>query len=227
MASRLHESINSLGVLLSLAVSFFGFYYQHLRTSEAVDALVSDTLVKTDNMSKLQGMTVDLILVNKGDNPVTISDLWFEFDVGASPCCITKAARKVNEDTLMAPILLPSKQAPKMTLRFTFDGLPTGGPWVSSAPRLAFRPKEDAPEEPLPPTPTINVEKISITLTFTTIGPKYGRQKMKMPVGTLSVKDGGWTSFTAASAVSVVNELTPVRKDPSSFRSFWNYSLTK
>jgi hypothetical protein len=40
MASRLHESINSLGVLLSLAVSFFGFYYEHVRTSEAVDALI-------------------------------------------------------------------------------------------------------------------------------------------------------------------------------------------
>jgi hypothetical protein len=58
MASRLHESINSLGVLLPLAVSFFGFYYEHIRTSEAVDASVSVLNPKSGSNSKLESGTI-------------------------------------------------------------------------------------------------------------------------------------------------------------------------
>jgi hypothetical protein len=52
MASRLHESVNSLGVLLSLTVSFFTLYYEHLATSEAVDASLSNLYVRTDDNTK-------------------------------------------------------------------------------------------------------------------------------------------------------------------------------
>jgi hypothetical protein len=82
MAGRLHESINSLGVLLSLAGLFFGFYYEHIRTSEAVDAVLSTPLAKTnpsvetnDVSKKIESMSVDLLLLNKGDSSVTVSDL--------------------------------------------------------------------------------------------------------------------------------------------------------
>ncbi|MGH8070224.1 MAG: hypothetical protein ACRERE_34280 [Candidatus Entotheonellia bacterium] len=118
MASRLQENLHSVGVVVSIAFAFFGFYYEHLRTSEAVDALFSDSSVKTDNMSKLEGMTVDLVFINKGDSSITVSDLWFEFDGGASTCCIRKAAIKADENRLTAPILLPPMQAPKVTLPY-------------------------------------------------------------------------------------------------------------
>jgi hypothetical protein len=63
MSSRLHEILNSVGVAVSILISFFGFYYEHIRTSEAVDALISNSVVKTDDMKKLESMIIDLILV--------------------------------------------------------------------------------------------------------------------------------------------------------------------
>jgi hypothetical protein len=92
MASRLHESINSLGVLLSLAVSFFGFYYEHVSTSEAVDALIEGFNLKADNLSKPESMTVGVVFINKGDSSVTVSDVRFEFDDGVGSCCIYRFA---------------------------------------------------------------------------------------------------------------------------------------
>ena len=166
MATRRQENLNSMGMVVSIIFSFFGFYYQHLRTSEAVDVLLYDSSVKMDNVPKLESMTVNLVLVNKGDNSITVSDLWFEFDVGAPTCCIRKAAIKGNEDSVTGPLIVPPKQAHMVALRFTFEYLPTGGPWVSNAP-YNFRIRTSTGEEfppPAPRPPPINVEKISIVL---------------------------------------------------------------
>jgi hypothetical protein len=53
MAGRLQENLNSVGVVVSIFFSFFGFYYEHIRTSEAVDAFVTGSLMNEDKMSKL------------------------------------------------------------------------------------------------------------------------------------------------------------------------------
>jgi hypothetical protein len=212
MASRLHESINSLGVLLSLAVSFFGFYYEHVRTSEAVDASVSILNPKSDSNSKLESAIIDLILLNKGKDPITVSDLWFDVTSEDSTCCGRSPALKINEDTLISPILLPSMQASKVTVRFKLSGWPRA-PWGG---RIVS--KDDPPREPSPPPLLINVEKKFITIELVTIGPDYGRQVTKMPVGTLDIKDWAWTGYSPAITSS---DLTPIRKDPPFFKSIW------
>jgi hypothetical protein len=89
-----------------------------MQSSEAVDASLSVITPKLDSNSKLDSATVDLILLNKGDSSITVSDLWFEIDVGAPTCCHRVAALKVTEDTVIVPILLPSMQAFKITVRF-------------------------------------------------------------------------------------------------------------
>jgi hypothetical protein len=154
MAIRLHESINSLGVLLSLAVSFFGFYYEHVRTSEAVDAVLSTPLAKTnpsvetsDASKKIESMSVDLLLLNKGDSSVTVSDLWFELDFG-EPWGLARAwGLKATEDELITPIALPSMQATKIIVRCK----PTKIPGPVSGIRL--KSEGDPPSEPLPSPP--------------------------------------------------------------------------
>jgi hypothetical protein len=220
MAGRLQEGFKTAGVIFSVIVSIFSFtftfltfYFEHLKTSEAVDASLSIINPKLDSKSNLESATVDLLLLNKGDSSITVSDLWFEIDVGAPTCCQRMAALKVTEDTVIVPILLPSMQASKITVRFKLSKfLPA--PWG-----FRLRSKDDPPQEPLPPPPPINVEKMVITIEFTTIGPNYGLQVMKMPVGTLYVKDERWTGY---SPEPLSYSLTPIRKDPSFFKSMWN-----
>jgi hypothetical protein len=203
-------------VLLSLAVSFFGFYYEHVRTSEAVDASVSTLTPKSDSNSKLESATIDLLLLNNGDASITLSDLWFEIDIGAPTCCIRTAALKIDEDKVITPIVLPSKQASKITVRVKLSRWPAS-PWgvrISST--------DDPPKEAPPRPSLIVVEKMSIVVELTTVGPDYGRQVVKMPVGTLSVKDWAWTVY---SPVVASYELMPIRKDPPFFKSVW-HSIT-
>jgi hypothetical protein len=118
MAGRIQENLNSAGVVVSIFISFFGFYYDHIRTSEAVDASLSVITPKSDNNSKLESATVDLLLLNKGDSPITVFDLWFDIDSDASTCCGRSAALKTNEDAFIVPILVPSMQASKITVNF-------------------------------------------------------------------------------------------------------------
>jgi hypothetical protein len=158
MAGRLQENLNSMGVVVSILFTFFSFYYEHIKSSESVDASLSNHLVQTNDVSKkVESMTVDLLLLNKGDSSVTVSDLWFEIDMGAPTCCARVAGLKTSEDALIVPILLPSMQASKITVRFKVTGIPSA-PWG-----LSVRSKDDLPSEPLPPPPPpINVEKMSI-----------------------------------------------------------------
>jgi hypothetical protein len=213
MASRLHESINSLGVLLSLAVSFFTFYSEHLATSEAVDALLSNLSVKTDDNAKIESVTADLIFVNKGDTSVTVSELWFEVDGGTGTrCCGRLAALKANEDTVIVPIELPSKHADKVSIAFKYQ-------FIAPAYILGLSSgNEDPPREPIPPPPQITIEKMSIALSLTTIGPVHGYQEMTMPIGLLHVDDEKLRTYGAA---FIPSELIPIRQDPPLLRSLW------
>jgi hypothetical protein len=183
MASRLHESINSFGVLLSLAVSFFTLYYEHLATSEAVDALLSNLHVRTDDNTRIERITADLIFVNKGDTSVTVSDLWFEVDSGIGTFHGRLTALKANEDTVIVPIELPSKHAVKVTIAFKYLFI--------AAP--------------------FQIEKMSIALSLTTIGPVHGCQEMKMPIGLLHIDDDKLRTYGAA---FVPSELILIRQDP-------------
>jgi hypothetical protein len=148
MASRLHESVNSLGVFLSLTVSFFTLYYEHLATSEAVDASLSNLYVRTDDNTKIERITADLIFVNKGDTSVTVSELLLEVDGGTGTrCCGRLAALKANEDTVIVPIELPSKHAVKVSIAFKYRFIaPPSAGWVISG-------DDNPPTEPTPPPP--------------------------------------------------------------------------
>jgi hypothetical protein len=205
MASRLHESINSFGVLLSLAVSFFTLYYEHLATSEAVDALLSNLHVRTDDNTRIERITADLIFVNKGDTSVTVSDLWFEVYSGTGTFHGRLTALKANEDTVIVPIELPSKHAVKVTIAFKY--LFIAAPY---APRISSG-NENPPIEPILPPPQIQIEKMSIALSLTTIGPVHGCQEMKMPIGLLHIDDDKLRTYGAA---FVPSELILIRQDP-------------
>jgi hypothetical protein len=216
MASRLHESINSLGVLLSLAVSFFTLYYEHLATSEAVDASLSNLSVKTVDNAKIERVTADLIFINKGDTSVTISGLWFEVDDDSGTCCGRLAALRANEDMAIVPIELPSKHVVKVSIAFKYS-------FMTSAYGIRINSEnENPPTEPIPLPPHIKLEKISIVLSSITIGPAYGYQEMKMPIGLMHVDDEKLRTYGSA---LVRSELIPIRKDPPLLKSLW-HSIT-
>jgi hypothetical protein len=224
MASRHRENGTSPGVILSVtlsiasfALSFFTFYFEHLRSSEAVDALLSNLYVKIGETAKIERVTLDLMLVNKGDTPVTVSELWFDVDGGTGTgCCGRLAALKENEDTVIVPIEVPSKHVRKVSIAFRYQFLaPPVILGLSSG-------TEGTSREPIPPPPEIKLEKISIALSLITVGSAYGYQEMKTPIGLLHVDGIELRSYGSA---LVPTEFISIRKDPSLFKSLW-LSLT-
>jgi hypothetical protein len=94
MAGRLEEGFKTAGVVFSVivsisrfALSFLNFYFDHIKSSEAVDALLSGMQVIKDINQKEERVVVDLVLVNKGDNAVTVSELLFDVDDDTGTCC--------------------------------------------------------------------------------------------------------------------------------------------
>jgi hypothetical protein len=217
MAGRLQEGIKTAGLIFSVIVSIstvafglFVFYFEHLKTSEAVDASLSTLIPTLDGSSKLESGTIDFLFVNKGDNAVTVSDLRIEMDEGKHNCCRSTPGYKPKEDVVIVPILLPPKQVSTTTVRFSWkQGLPA--PWGF---RMAK--KDDPPREPSPPPPPINVEKMSVTVRLTTIGPSYGRQDVILPIAILYLKDFSLTSYVPLGNPSI---LVTIRKDPPFFKA--------
>jgi hypothetical protein len=184
MPSKLHEVLNSVGVVVSILFSFFGFYYEHPQTSEAVDASISSLLeLKSDSNRKLESATVDLLLINKGNTSITVADLWFEIDGETLNRCARKAELNNNDDKVIAPIVVSSKQASKVTLRVDLT------PWPEAPTALMAGKIGDPPKRVSLPSPPTKVEKMSITIELTTVGPNYGRQVTMLLVGTLNIKD--------------------------------------
>jgi hypothetical protein len=224
MAIQRQEGFKTAGVIFSVllsmssfALSFFTFYFEHIKSSEAVDALLSGIDVKQDDNTKKERIIVDLVLVNKGDNPVTVSDLMFEVNDDSGTCCGRLRAFKSNEDTVIVPISLLSKHAIKISLGFSYGGFiaPVFGIRISSG-------EGNPSTEVIPPPAPVAVEKVSIRLSLITIGPAYGYQEMKMPIGLLHLKDNKVTSYGPS---LVYSELIPVRKDPPLLKSLW-HSIT-
>lgn len=77
MPGKIQENLNSLGVVVSIFFSFFGFYNEYIRTSEEVEASSLSFLGNSDSNGKIDSATVNILLLNKGNNPVTLADISF------------------------------------------------------------------------------------------------------------------------------------------------------
>lgn len=163
---------------------------------------------------------VNLLLVNKGDSAVTVSDIWFEF-AGGPGCCGRRIAIKVNEKQPAAPILVPSMQALKVSIRVTLNGLLPSEPGFLPAPRNFRMVGKDGGA--LPPTgsppPPITVEQLSVTVSLTTVGPNFGRQDTKLPLVIMHFDNERYTGHSYLPSSYV---LTLIRKDPPIFKSLWD-----
>jgi hypothetical protein len=179
--------------------------------------------MKQDNMLNLEGMTFYLLLVNKGDSSVTVSDLWFGFDIGVPGCAMNQTASKKDEDDFITPIFLPPKQASEIMPRFKIKNLPKWEPIYCLARDVIFTPEgQDPPKEPLSPPPPVVVEEMSITLEFTTVGTNYGVKKMKISLATVYLGNsasGKVNSFRT----DTFHALLPIREDPPLFAPVWNF----
>jgi hypothetical protein len=209
---------------LVLLLLFLTFYFEHLKTSESVDASLTFAGPKLDDESKLESILFDLLLVNKGDHVVTVSGLGFGFDASTNSCCGSRTAITGNGNAA-APILIPSMQAIKVPIGFKFQGLLPGSPGFLPAPynfRIVEKGEGSVSRQSAPPPPPIIIEKLTITLGVTTIAASYDSQDTSIPVGILYIKDGTWSAYTPN---PLSYELRPIRKDPPFFKSIW-HSLT-
>jgi hypothetical protein len=165
----------------AFAVSFFNFYYTQLYTSEALDAFL------LNHRSSANGIVADLILINKGNQNIVITDLWFFFPVDGENGGFEKAL-KDDTDELVYPILIEPREVKYVQARHTLMRVPNVG-------------------QPHPSREGAIV--IPVTLVFTTIGSSSKLQTGKLPFGSITLKDGkyvGWARETSKPSVVQVRK---------------------
>jgi hypothetical protein len=173
--------ISIASLALSSSISFTTLFYTQLYTSEALDAFL------LNHRNSANGIVADLILINKGNQNIVITDLWFFFPVEGESGGFEKAL-KDDTDELIFPILIEPRQVKYVQARHTLMGVPkVGQPHLSREGAIV----------------------IPVTLVFTTIGSSSKLQTGKLPFGSITLKDGkyvGWARETSKPSVVQVRK---------------------
>jgi hypothetical protein len=179
----------------AFTVSFFNFYYTQLYSSEALDALL------LDHRNSANDMVAHLVLINKGNQNIVITNLWFFYpsdersgpsDERSGPSDERSGgfqpALRNDTDELICPILIEPHEVKYVQARQLFRRTPRVGQPNPS--------REGAIDIP-------------VTLVFTTIGSSSKLQTGELPSGSITVKDGkylGWARETSKPSVVQVRK---------------------
>jgi hypothetical protein len=159
--------ISIASLALSSSISFMSLFYTQLYISEALDANL------IDHRDSANGMVAHLVLINKGNQNIVITNLWFLYSREAWGGEFQPALRN-DTDELISPILVGPREVKYVQARHLLTRMPAIGQPSPS--------REGAIDTP-------------VTLVFTTIGLSGRVQKAQLPVWMITVKDGkyvGW-----------------------------------